>query len=145
MKAAGAEVAGGAAAGAARMRAMNATGAPARAPSFATAPRRSPIETCYRVVLDTAWARGLPEQFALVRDSVSGANVVRALSAGGRMDSVIPGARWGPTVANGATIQLPSAAKTFVTIQVTSNTDRARAFVSGETHEVKLDRLDCRP
>lgn len=104
------------------------------------------VEGCYRIMLDSAaWLRGLPERFALGRDSL-GQALVRAVSVAGRPDSVLIGALWRPVVPNGASVVLLSQpAGERVTLQLTANAARAEARVGARTGDVALQRMVCRP
>jgi hypothetical protein len=54
------------------------------------------VPACYQLVRDTTSLARLPERFSLESDSAAGArhNIVRALTADGRRDSVIAGVTW---------------------------------------------------
>ena len=116
------------------------------APGFARDARPSSIEGCYRIVLDTTpWLRGLPERFALDRDT-AGQAVVRGVSLAGRLDSLLADSRWRPVSPNGASVELVSRpAGERVTLQLTANTSRAEARAGRRFSDVGLQRTACRP
>lgn len=109
-----------------------------RALSFTNAASSS----CYELVLDSASSfKRLPQRFALQRDE-AGRNVVRAVTADGRIDSVLVGSEW---VNRPPEFVVRFMAPEPVTLSFASNSARAQATSGVETRSVTVRRAECRP
>jgi hypothetical protein len=122
----------------------------AAGPGFATQSlsSNSLTEGCYRIAPDTtSWLRGLPQHFALARDSSSGRNVVRGVTAAGTVDSIIAGTDWQTAPPNGSNVVLIThrTAGPPVSLRFATTSSRAQAQFGSELRFVPVQRTTCRP
>jgi hypothetical protein len=119
----------------------------AGAPGFAPRTDASvSAEGCYRVSFDTtSWLRMLPQQFALSKDSSTGRNLVRGVTASGALDSVISNAEWRASANGSQVIVSRTVAAQPVSLRFTTAAGRGTALFANEARSVAVQRTACRP
>jgi hypothetical protein len=113
--------------------------------------RASDVLGCYQIKPDSAaLSHFLPERFALDRAPAAGkadSNVVRAVTADGRMDSVVTGSNWVQLSADKALIRsIVGTKQQSVSLQLTSlGGVSGQAMTAGRTYPIHVSRTSCRP
>jgi hypothetical protein len=85
----------------------------------------------------------LPQRFALAGASTT-RNVVRSLSAEGRIDSIVPGAEWVQPASNEVIIEFPVAGGVGRMVRLDLGQGRATTqMAAGTAKTVSFSRIDC--
>jgi hypothetical protein len=100
---------------------------------------------CYQLVRDTTSLARLPERFSLESDTAASAlrNIVRALTADGRRDSVVPGATWQVTSGFSAGVLIVSDGAIVPTFSRREAAPSLRPDVARGSNG-RVNRIDCR-
>jgi hypothetical protein len=113
--------------------------------------RASDVLGCYQIKPDSAaLSHFLPDRFALDRAPATGndsSNVVRAVTADGKIDSVVTGSQWIQLSRDKALIRsIVGTTQQSVSLQLTSlGGVSGQAVTAGRTYPIHVSRTACRP
>jgi putative zinc finger protein len=114
-------------------------------------PEVGELEGCFQFREDStnsaaAAATGFPPRFALLNAGGAVPHVVRAVSAEGRVDSLVPGGNWQRMTPDVLRVQFASARQQQpVTLQLTTGAVTSQAVIGGQSTTLRVAPIECRP
>jgi hypothetical protein len=114
-------------------------------------PEVGELEGCFQFREDSTnsaatAATGFPPRFALMNARGAVPHVVRAVSAEGRVDSLVPGGNWQRMTPDVVRVQFASARQQQpVTLQVTTGAATSQAVIGGQSTTLRVAPIECRP